>query len=542
MKIKSLRVRDFKRFSDLTVGEIPETARLVVLVGPNGSGKSSLFEAFNFWISPFRGANYQQDYHAKTGTALPNNWPELHKKIQLEFHGVAPNPHESSERSKKTFYFRSAYRNEPDFSSSAVQRAGDALDDQRRPPSLISPDTRVSDNYQRIVAETVAEVYRYGDDEMPKGQIRERIIGKVRHAMKHVFDNLILAGPGDPMTDGTFFFDKGSSRGWRYKNLSGGEKAAFDLLLDFVLKAQYFNDTVFCVDEPELHMHTRLQGKLLEEMFKQLPTGCQLWVATHSIGMMRKALDLHGANPGSVVFLDFEEKDFDVSQQVKPITVNRTFWKRICSVALDDLSQLVGPAEFIFCEGAPVTSQGRRNTEFDAKVYRMIFSSAHPDTEFISLGGTNDVEKDAITVAAAIGQVFTGIRMARLLDRDDRGDSEIAELRANGTRVLARRSIESYLWDDDVLRKLCDVEGRADLADGLLKIKSGLLADSAKSGNPSDNLKRVGGLLYVETKKLLELTQCGNNTESFALQKLAPLVTSELAVFAELEKAIFGNG
>ena len=49
MKIKSVHIKNFKRFSDLTIQNIPETARLVVLVGPNGCGKTSVFEAFNQW-------------------------------------------------------------------------------------------------------------------------------------------------------------------------------------------------------------------------------------------------------------------------------------------------------------------------------------------------------------------------------------------------------------------------------------------------------------------------------------------------------------
>ena len=47
----------------------------------------------------------------------------------------------------------------------------------------------------------------------------------------------------------------------------GGEKAAFDLLLDIFVKKAEYNDTVFCIDEPEAHMNPKLQGKLLEELF-----------------------------------------------------------------------------------------------------------------------------------------------------------------------------------------------------------------------------------------------------------------------------------
>lgn len=540
MKIKSIAIKDFKRFTDLRVVNIPETARMVVLAGPNGSGKSSLFEAFNFWINPFRGNAYQKDYHGKVGSLVTDNWHELHQKINLEFYGDAPNPRESSEKSKKAFYFRSAYRNEPDFTTSGISRVGEALDDQRRPQMLISTDTRVSDNYQRIVAETVAEIYRPGNDGQAKGEIREKIIGKVRHAMHHVFGELNLSGPGNPMIDGTFFFQKGESRDWRYKNLSGGEKAAFDLLLDFILKAEHFDNTVFCIDEPELHMHTRLQAKLLDELYRQLPENCQLWIATHSIGMMRKAMELYTTKQGTVFFLDFDGQDFDKPVELAPSIVDRTFWKRVFGVALDDLAELVAPAQIVFCEGKPLSEGKTKNTEFDAKVYRKIFSGKYPDTEFISLGGTNDIEKDAVKVSAAIGQLFTSIKMRRLLDRDDRSNEEVEDLRKEGASVLSRRDIENYLWDDEIIQKLCSYAGQPHKAEEIMSFKKGLLEQAVSKGSPTDDIKSISGPLYVEVKKKLNLTQCGNNKETFCIATLAPLVTEEMLVYKLLKADVFG--
>ena len=56
MRIKNIHIEKFKRFTELTIEDIPETAKLVVLVGPNGCGKSSLFDAFKAWHL-FRGYN-----------------------------------------------------------------------------------------------------------------------------------------------------------------------------------------------------------------------------------------------------------------------------------------------------------------------------------------------------------------------------------------------------------------------------------------------------------------------------------------------------
>ena len=46
MRIKSVRLKNYKRFTELAIADLPETARLVVLVGPNGTGKSSVFDSF----------------------------------------------------------------------------------------------------------------------------------------------------------------------------------------------------------------------------------------------------------------------------------------------------------------------------------------------------------------------------------------------------------------------------------------------------------------------------------------------------------------
>ena len=36
MRIKSIHLKNFKRFADVLVRDIPETVKLVVVVGPNG--------------------------------------------------------------------------------------------------------------------------------------------------------------------------------------------------------------------------------------------------------------------------------------------------------------------------------------------------------------------------------------------------------------------------------------------------------------------------------------------------------------------------
>jgi predicted ATPase len=542
MRIESLHFRDFKRFADLRVLDIPATARLVVLVGPNGSGKSSLFEALNYWISRIKGLNFDKEYHAKVGGQATEDWRQLMQRVVVNFHGAqGGDVRDDPVKGKKALYLRSAYRNEADFISNQLTRSDDVLQDSHRPPMMISAEARVGDNYQRIVADSLVALFDPLQKDVTAGAITDKLIGRAREAMSRVFPDLMLAGPGRPMEGGTFLFDKGTSKGYHYKNLSGGEKAAFDLLLDFVVKSTAFDDTVFCIDEPEMHMHTRLQGALLEELWHQLPPNCQLWIATHSIGMTRKAMDLHSLHPDEIAFLDFTDVDFDIPQTIRPVAVSRAFWKKIFGVALDDLADLIAPSEVVFCEGRKEVGSSQRNPTFDASIYRKIFSSSHPDTEFVPLGGTSEVEKDSLLIQSVLGKLFTSIRMWSIYDRDDRSKEEIAELAKRGVRVLPRRDLESFLWDDEILTKLCAQHGQPNKAQTLLTKKKELLSALTSLGRPADDIKSIAGPLYNFTKSSLTLVGCGNDAISFARDTLAPLLTPEANVFTELQLAVFGR-
>lgn len=540
MKLASAHIQDFKRFTDLTVADLPATARLVVLIGPNGAGKTSLFEAFNYWVSIARQQyNFDALYHSKTGRPAVADWSQMLQRIELTFHDAQINPQTRSPQALKAFYLRSAYRHEPDFTINQLTRADDMLLDSRRPQTLMSGEARVSDNYQRIVSASVEALFDPLNKDKVAGEIVERLIGRVREGVGRVFNGLKLDGPGRPMQGGTFFFTKGISAGYHYKNLSGGEKAAFDLLLDFIVKTEAFDDSIFCIDEPELHMHTRLQGQLLDELLRQLPPRCQLWLSTHSIGMTRRAMELHRVNPEEVVFLDFGAFDFDQTTVMRPAVVDRVFWKKMFAVALDDLSELVAPREIAFCEGRRESGGTTRSPTFDAAVYRTIFSGLHPDTEFIPLGGTSELDKDALLLSTVLSQMMPSIRTWKLFDRDDRSATEISELVASGTRVLGRRDLESYLWDDEILSELAAAAGRAAEAPALISEKQRLMAELAGQGKPVDDIKAIAGRMYNECKRRLQLTQCGNNSVDFARVTLAPLVKPGTRTYVDLEAAVF---
>ena len=61
MKIREVHLNKFKRFTDLMIKDIPESAKLVILVGPNGSGKSTLLHMMSTYLKPKSGKIYLGD-------------------------------------------------------------------------------------------------------------------------------------------------------------------------------------------------------------------------------------------------------------------------------------------------------------------------------------------------------------------------------------------------------------------------------------------------------------------------------------------------
>ena len=404
---------------------------------------------------------------------------------------------------------------------------------------MIDNDAAVSRNYQGLASQGLEDLYEHGEESMTFDRYRKESIGDVREAIGILFPDLELNSLGNPLREGTFRFTKGVSQGFVFKNLSGGEKAAFDLILDLVLARRDYDNTVFCIDEPESHMNASLQAELLSVLYDLIPENCQLMLATHSIGMMRRARDIEVEKPGSVVFIDFGDRDFDESQVIEPVKPDRAFWEKVYNVALGDLAALVAPERVIICEGAPTTENPVRNHSHDARCYDMIFRTEFPETRFVSMGNHWEVSEDRRGLSEALGLLIGGLEVVRLIDRDDRTDIEIADLGAKGIRVLSRRNLESYLFDDEVLRTLAVSANKKEKADEILEEKQSILA--TKPNDPPDNLKPASGEIYNACKNVLSLTQCGNDAKTFMRDTLAPLIKPGMAVYEELKRDIFGT-
>ncbi|WP_368773610.1 AAA family ATPase, partial [Mesorhizobium sp. M7A.F.Ca.MR.362.00.0.0] len=479
MRITSVELENFRRFTSLKIRDIPPEARLVVLAGPNGSGKSSLFDAFllKYRMSSGYGWNGDSRYYDRP---LQANI-ELSQRITIGIQDNAP-------LQRGSVYVRTAYRNDPEFLTDTLSRTGPVLADFPI-NRLIESDATVARNYQRLASQAMEDVFVNEAATTKMGDFRDRLIGECREPLKRLFPDLTFVGVGNPLEQGTFQFDKGSAKSFDYKNLSGGEKAAFDLILDFVVKRKSYKDAIYCIDEPEAHISTKLQGTLLQELLGLIPERSQLWIASHSIGMMRKARELYEANSGSVTFLDFGGHDFDKPTVITPSKPTRAFWEQVLHVALDDLAALVAPREVIVCEGNPGGAVPGKNAEHDARVYSTIFAEEFPDVIFLSAGNSKEVAGDYLGIAAALPKIASGMKVKRLIDGDDHAPADVTDFNTDGIKVLDRRHLEAYLYDDEVLTALCDSINKPNLAPILLAEKQAEISSSFGRGNSIDDLK-----------------------------------------------------
>lgn len=527
MRIKSIHLQNYKRFTDLRIADIPDTTRLVVMVGPNGSGKSSVFDALLFKARyiPEVMSTSLDDYYYKDESLLsiqPRHYTnEIWQQMNIGFHSSNP----TGTKWRTVFHVRSPYRNEPDFTVNSISSLPPAAEHARF-NRIIDTDQAVLDNYQRLVWKRQTDLDSKVPGDTTFAEYRASAIAPLQFAVSSLFPDLSLKDFGGLTGDTKGFrFEKGAVTDFPYKNLSGGEKAAFDLLLDLFVKREEFEDAIYCIDEPEAHIAVAIQGKLLESLLSLLPPGAQLWIATHSVGFIRAASQRSEENQ-DVVFLDFGDSDFDKPIVLKPRRTSRSFWRGVYGVALADLAALVGPDRIVLCEG----NRDDPAEGHDARCYTEIFGDKYGDTLFLSRGAATQVERSD-DLKSIIQLILEGIEVLKLIDRDDMTDKKRTErLVEGGVRVLDRRELENYLYDREVLETLFRTHGKDTLPVSITR----LLVDAM-----TGDTKKTSRQILDESRKELPHVFLGNNRREFEVSHLAPALRETDSVYRALEACVF---
>lgn len=528
MRIKKIRLRQFKRFDDLTIDLGNEPKKIIALVGPNGCGKSSVFDAFEEKLKDYR--NYGNEGNDFLSKALYyDNEDErveirpYNKNQAITIEGTTGNI------GRKSFYIRTAYRFTSKLNVTQLQATPKILETRDEPISSIALDTRLQSNYQRLLGTSYSEFFK-GDK--TGTQVRDELLGRINSILNEIID-VEISDLGDILASrGQLYFKKGNSVNFPYANLSSGEKEVVDIIVDLIIKTEEYNETVICIDEPELHLNTAIQRKLLIEIEKLIPENCQLWVATHSIGFLR-ALQEELKNKAQII--DFSEKDYFTGEHtVFPIVPSRANWQRIFSTALEDLTGLLSPKRIVYCEGRAEPTSSGTERGFDAKVFNNIFSGKYYDTLFVSSGGNTELDQRSEIALAILNKVFDDIEILVLKDRDISSgrlttvDDRERYLRnnPNNHRVLERWEIENYLFDKEVLKKYCNTESLTFDETSYDQFFTDIINQDVKSKNT-----RIRNLCGINTNI---------NPEIFKLN-LSRVISEDMDIYSKLEQCIFGE-
>jgi AAA15 family ATPase/GTPase len=533
MRIKRVRLKNgYKRFRDLTIDLGDNPARVVAIVGPNGCGKSSVLDGLLFHARAYGqiGGSGQRDHTYHSMDSLPSF---NYQNVEIDFNdGVFAKVNEDRRqlgREGTIFSFRSPYRYNSNLKITETRATSEIRLNNYGAGDSSSIDAKMEDNYRRLYS--VYNRYLEQHDVKPS-EAKSKIIGDLNAAIKNCLDLEICSIGNIESSMGTLYFKKSDHpKEFEFNVLSSGEKEVVDLLLDLYLRKDDYSDSVFLIDEPELHINTSIQRKLLVEIDRLVGKNCQIWLTTHSIGFLRALqTEMHG----QCQIIEFRP-DQDMAARpytLKPIRMTASKWRELFSIALDDLASLVSPKTLIYCEGRADPGKGGSERGIDAEVFNNVFAETHPEVLFISSGGNTELDQRSAIAITILGKVFPTVDIVVVKDRDmasgkatDENDRQVY-LKNNPTnhRVLKRWEIENYLYDKEVLQAYCAGEGLA---------FDERAYDAYVADIINQNLKDQTGRI----KNICGIT--GSVSADRFKAALSSYVTPDMAVFKELKECIF---
>ena len=599
MKIKNIKLQNFKKFSNLTIDNLPNTVKLVVLLGPNGCGKSSLIESmevarkiyglyqipwhhsnpdsnFNYYIKQDR--KIKKVYRQQIGVGLQTREDILVETqlSKLNFHGPyyvsnLANPLEVNLQSlgnipqvtldlvkenviniefhNKTdcnkdewincFNVRTPYRN-IGTQSGGVSDSTDLK--QRTWQRLIDGDPFFLHNWRTLCSQWIKDSSDFmvrGDYSRWNQIIRDTFV-PIEEALKTVLGgNWKLSNLGDLKHNRGFIFEKDSIT-LSLEQLSSGQSAVVDLVLNhIVIRREFGDEVIYVIDEPELHVASAVRGKLIEELFRLTPDKGQLWISTHSIEILEKSLELYNKDPSAVAFLDFTGKNFDQEETLRPIEPTYEMRSRVLEHSIGNLKDRLLPEAIIFCEGEQET---KREEYSDEVYYRKIFEGRWPIVDFRSVGGKEDVAKEIDSSTQMTEFVKDkNVQILGLRDRDDLSDTETIRMDylEKGIRVLPFRTIEHCFVQPDVLRKFCEDH---QLEPNFLLNEWNRIVKEKETwdGKESEKMKRAIQELHRKVRQSAPHVLNGETTGHFQRQ-LASCIKLGVSTYKKLEDAIFGD-
>jgi predicted ATPase len=533
LKIKTLHLKNgYKRFHDLKIELGDKPKRIIALVGPNGCGKSSVLDGMLFHNNAYAviGNKMGKDHTYHSMNQTPNfDYQNVNIEfVEGNFSTVRDEKYKIG-KDKTIFSFRSPYRYNSNLKVNESKATTDIILNNYGATASSDLDDKMEENYRRLYIKY--NNYLNKQDCTPS-QAKQKIIGDLNKSLKSCLDLEVSSIGSIESNEGTLYFTKKDHPNrFEFNVLSSGEKEVVDILLDLYLRQEEYNDTVFLLDEPELHINTAIQKKLLLEINNLIGENCQIWIATHSIGFLRALQDDLKQDCDILQFKGNIEWA-STAQVLIPIKKSLKNWTDIFETALDDLTGLISPKRIIYCEGLDKPGSNGLEKGFDAKVLNNIFGEKYHDTLFISSGGNTELDQRSEIALALLTKVFSDIEILVFKDRDvssgklnDENDRQIyLQNNPEFHRIMKRWEIENYLYDKEVLKSYCSINNLT-----FDEIEYDKFVTDIVSQNLKDATGRIKNYCGINTSI---------NAEKFKIT-LSEYVKAEMMVFKELEECIF---
>ncbi len=435
MRIKKIELENFKRFSNLIISDIPRSSKLVLIIGSNGSGKSSLFDAFD-WLNkgPYKGLPYSAEessnYYRKNNNSEPSMLIELDNDQQIKKMGFTVT--HGADLVKK-FIGRSSIRIVPRITNSA-DLAG-VSNDRDSPNTYIEHDTRFINDvflYIQEINNALREPV-FSGKQADTLKIFADFIKPLNDSLLKIFGSDISTTiqiaefqDATPGSTARLIFRKGESK-INYDLLSHGEKQVVILLINFIVRYKYYDNSIIFIDEMDTHLSTSLQYKLMDEIVTRwIPDNAQLWTASHSLGFIDYAKKSDIAST-----IDFDLLNFDIKQELNPLSKDKLDVYEI-AIPKSTIASILKDYKLVIAEN--------KNDEY--------YNLALGQEGFLFLPANNNREV-FLTVKGDAEKL--GLR-----DRDYLRDDEIKQITSKmpNFRILNFYTFENYIYHPDNVAEL----------------------------------------------------------------------------------------
>ena len=248
--------------------------------------------------------------------------------------------------------------------------------------------------------------------------------------------------------------------------LSDGERAVFYLIGQTLAAA---DDSVLIIDEPELHVHRSIMGKLWDSL-ENARQDCAFVFITHDLEFAASRV------AQKYVVNNYRHPPHSPHPQQPPqwemqrVPEDSGFDEEITTLILGSRKPI------LFVEGS------------DASLDKSIYRNCYPSWTVIPRGSCEDVIHSVKTMAR--NKELAWVKCKGIVDADDRVEEEVKELKKKGISVLSVSEIENVILLPSISHAIAESDGyKGDKLKELLNdLQNAIFAEAEK--NTEEAVKR----------------------------------------------------